>query len=277
MFTVDSQIHIWAEDTPERPWPEFGIGHAHTDEPLTADSLLPQMDAAGVDRAVLVPPSWEGDRNDLAIAAARAHPDRFAVMARIDLEDPDSPARLPDLISEPGVLGLRLTFHRPHMKRWLPDGVADWVWVAAEKMGFPIMVLPREQIGLIGDVADRHPDLRLVIDHMGLDSGAPKETVFDALEGLYPLAARPNIAVKLSSLPSYAHEPYPYPRVHEHAKRIIETFGPARSFWGTDLSRLPCSYEQAISLFTEEFTFLSDTDKELIMGMAVCDWLGWDR
>ena len=44
------------------------------------------MAAAGVDRAVIVPPSWEGDRNDLALAAAQAHPDKFAVMGRPPLD-----------------------------------------------------------------------------------------------------------------------------------------------------------------------------------------------
>jgi len=28
-------------------------------------------------------------------------------------------------------------------------------------------------------------------------------------------------------------------------------------------------------MFTEEMPWLSDRDKELIMGRAVCDWLGW--
>jgi hypothetical protein len=40
------------------------------------------MDAAGVDHAIIIPPLWEGDRNDLAMGAALLHPDRFAVMGR---------------------------------------------------------------------------------------------------------------------------------------------------------------------------------------------------
>jgi hypothetical protein len=43
---------------------------------VSAEALLLQMDLAGVHRAVLVPPSWEGDRNDLALAAAETYPDR---------------------------------------------------------------------------------------------------------------------------------------------------------------------------------------------------------
>ena len=46
-------------------------------------------------------------------------------------------------------------------------------------------------------------------------------------------------------------------------------------FWGTDLSRLDCTYRQSITMFTEEMPWLSDDDKEWIMGRGVCEWIGW--
>ena len=74
MRIVDAQVHIWQSDNPDRPWPPGNAGRAHRPVPLEADGLLQEMDSAGVERAILVPPSWEGDRNDLSIAAARRHP-----------------------------------------------------------------------------------------------------------------------------------------------------------------------------------------------------------
>src|SRR5436190_3589456 len=82
MLIVDAQVHIWDADTPERPWPASGRSRPHRPLPFSKDDLLHEMDAAGVARVVIVPPSWEGDRNDLALAAAQRHPDRFAVMGR---------------------------------------------------------------------------------------------------------------------------------------------------------------------------------------------------
>ena len=70
MFIVDAQVHIWGADTPQRPWPS-GRSQPHRPQPLSKDDLLKEMDAAGVARVVIVPPSWEGDRNDLAMEAAR--------------------------------------------------------------------------------------------------------------------------------------------------------------------------------------------------------------
>ena len=70
MLIVDSQVHTWAADTPERPW--SGGGEPHRTVPFTNEDLLQEMDAAGVDRAVLVPPGWEGSRRSRARRSARA-------------------------------------------------------------------------------------------------------------------------------------------------------------------------------------------------------------
>ena len=57
MLICDSQVHIWAANTPERPW---ASGRPHRPEPLGHEELLRAMDAAGVGRVVIVPPSLEG-------------------------------------------------------------------------------------------------------------------------------------------------------------------------------------------------------------------------
>src|ERR1700755_1518759 len=102
MLIVDAQVHIWGADTPERPWPESGKGRAQRAEALSKKDLLQEMNAVGVAAAVIVPPSWEGDRNDLALAAAQAYPDRFAVMGRLALRDPGSRGLVGRWEAEPG-------------------------------------------------------------------------------------------------------------------------------------------------------------------------------
>src|SRR5579864_6184266 len=91
---VDSQVHMWLPQAPDRPWPADGPARAHLPYPFTYDKLLPMMDEAGVDRVVIVPPSWEGERNDYALEAARKYPNRFSVMGRILLSSPLAPALL---------------------------------------------------------------------------------------------------------------------------------------------------------------------------------------
>src|SRR3989442_12274244 len=106
MLIVDAQVHIWGADTRDRPWPPGRAHQAQKPYPVTRDLVLAGMKEAGVDRAVLVPPSWEGDRNDLALQAARLYPGRFALMGRRALGTPQSraprarwkkPARTPGL------------------------------------------------------------------------------------------------------------------------------------------------------------------------------------
>ncbi|HZC00133.1 MAG TPA: amidohydrolase, partial [Gammaproteobacteria bacterium] len=61
----------------------------------------------------------------------------------------------------------------------------------------------------------------------------------------------------------------------QHLRQVVEAYGPQRVFWGTDLTRLRCPYRQAVTLFTEEVDFLSNADREWIMGRGIAAWLGW--
>ena len=272
---VDSQVHIWGANTPERPWP--ARSHAHGDEPLGAAKLLAAMDAAGVERAILVPPSWEGDRNDLALAAAAQHPTRFRVMGRFDPELPGARELVPAWREQSGMLGMRFSFHTPLLRQPFLDGHFDWVWGAAEAAGHPLMVLLHHAyLDRMDAVAARHRDLKIVIDHLGLVNGEKDSQAFRGLERLLALAKRPNVAVKASALPCYTADAYPYRWLHPYLRRVYDAFGPRRMFWGTDLSRLPCTYRQGITMFTEEIPWLSADDKEWIMGRGVCEWLGWN-
>jgi len=273
MLIVDSQVHIWAANTPERPWP--ARHKAHRPQPITKDDLLNEMDAAGVDRAVLVPPSWEGERNDLVLAAAQAHPDRFAVMGRFDAEAADARAMIPRWLDQPGMLGLRFTFHRESLRPLLLEGKVDWLWSQAAKFGVPIMVLTLPQdLHMIGNVAQQYPDLRLTIDHLALARGTD-DVAFAEFDRLLALAKHPNVAVKATCLPHYTTDSYPYRWLHPYIKRVYDSFGPRRMFWGSDISRLPCTLRQGVTMFTEEMTWLSTDDLEWIMGRGVCNWLDW--
>jgi L-fuconolactonase len=275
MLIADAQIHVWGASTPERPWPADAQARTHRAEPLGADEVLAAMDEAGVDRAVLVPPSYEGDYNDLALAAAADHPDRFAVMGRITLTDPANAALLPGWKRQKGMLGVRLTFNKPGLAEGLRDGRFDWFWKGAEAAGIPVMCLPVDLVPEIDRVAERHPGLRLIIDHLAMNSSKRDGSAFAALDQVVTLARRPNVAVKASALPCYTPESYPFRGIQDHIKRVFDAFGPRRMFWGSDLSRLPCTYRQCITHFTEELPFLKGEDLERVMGRALCDWIGW--
>lgn len=274
MIVVDAQIHLWAAHRSDRPWPG-GRSPPHRPGSFLKDDALKEMDAAGVARVVIVPPSWEGDRNDLALEAARLHPERFAIMGRFAIERPEDGAVLDSWRRQPGMLGLRFTFGSASQRPWLTDGTADWFWPVAERLDLPLMLSAPGSLPHVDRIAERHPGLRIIVDHMGLAQGKKDDEAFAHLPDLLAMARRPNVAVKASALPCYSSESYPYRNLHAHIRRVFDAFGPRRMFWGTDLTRLPCSYRQAVTLFTEELPWLAASDQELVMGRGLSEWLSW--
>jgi predicted TIM-barrel fold metal-dependent hydrolase len=268
MLIVDAQIHIWSKGTTLPP---------HRVEPYSQQQALADMDAAGVDRAVIHPPSWDPESNELAIAAARAHPNRFAILGRLALDRPESRSLIDGWKKQPGMLGLRFTFLQPHQKSWPTDGTMDWLWPAAERAGVPVALLAADFLPLVGEIAERHPGLKLVVDHMGALRGNKGEAAFRTMPELVALARLPNVAVKATGGPSYATDAYPFRSLHPYYRKLYDAFGPRRTFWGTDITRMPCSWRQCVTAFAEEVPWLPAVDKELIMGGAICDWLGWKK
>ena len=274
MLIVDSQVHIWGANTPERPWP--ARAHAHRETPVGYEELLSWMEAASVQRAVIVPPSWEGERNDLAIAAAQAHPDRFAVMGRFNPEEPDARTAIKTWKDQPGMLGMRFAFHLPVLQQPLLDGKFDWLWSAAEQQGIPLMILVRQSmIGHIDRIAERHPGLRIVMDHMAVTAGQSEEEAFRDFDKLLSIAKRPNVAVKAAALPSYIEDEYPFRKIQKHVRRVYDAFGPQRLFWGSDVTRSKVPYRQHIDMWLQDAPWLKEEDKAWVIGKGVCEWLGW--
>lgn len=268
MEIIDSQVHVWQAASPG--WEPHG-GRSS----FTAEELLDMMAEAGVDRAVLVPPTWDPHGNQGAIEAAARHPGKFVVFGEVDVHEEVTSSLLPTWLDTPGMHGIRVAFRREPYATWLIDGTTDWLWGAAEDAGIPVMAYTPGRLGLIGEIARRHPRLRLLLDHMCIHPFSRGIALRQELDQLLPLARHDNLAVKVSALPMYSQEGMPFADTHEMVRRIVSTFGATRSFWGTDVTRLPCTYSEAVEMFTEHIDGLSTTDLELVMGKAFRDWLPW--
>jgi len=274
MLIVDSQIHIWKNGKMSP--------HHRQDATFSYDQALAEMKAAGVDCSVIHPPSALGEAaNALAVEAVRKHPDRFCILGHFDLLSPDREKIVARWRERPGMLGFRYTFNQPQEKSWWTDGSLDWFWKASEKAGLVVGLLATgEHIKALGNIAERHPGLKFNIDHIGRGggrAGLKDDALYADLNDMLALAKLKNVGVKLSGAPSTSTQPYPYKNIHGHLQRIIEAFGPERSFWGTDITRMPCTYKQCVTMFTEELPWLKGRDKEQVMGAAFVNWLGWKR
>ncbi len=272
---VDAQVHLWKAQSDDWKWVP-GM-KPQMPEPFTIEKLVPLMDEAGVARVVVVPPSWPGDRNDYGVEAARRYPGRFHVMGRVPLKNPAAAELLPKWRDQPGMLGIRLTF-LGGAAGWLKDGTADWFWPQAEKAGLPVMFLAPGQNAAFGPIAERHPQLALIVDHMGISADIVKEgKLATEIAVTASLAKYPNVSVKLSAAPNYSLEGYPFRDFIPHIHKLFEAFGPQRCYWGSDMTNGfdRATYRQRITHFTEELPFLTDGDKDWVMGRAILQRLNW--
>ncbi len=268
MKIVDAQVHLWATGKPSP--------HHRQVPAFTAEDLLEEMREAGVDGVLLHPHlHWDSNANALAVNAARRYPERFAVLGELPPDHEESRAKIAGWRDQPGMLGLRFALVRPEERTWHEDGTMDWVWPAAERAGLPVAILAWRFLPTVRAVAERHPGLKLILDHCGLVRPAQDDAAFANLDELLSLAKLPNVAVKATGAPGYSTQPYPFRNIHDGLHRIYDAFGPQRFFWGTDLTRMPCSYRQCVTMFTEELPWLSGAELEAVMGRALCDWIGW--
>lgn len=268
MLIVDAQVHIWTSGIPV---------HIHRQvSAYTGDELLRDMDAAGVNGVLLHPPSWDVRANEVAIEAARNHPDRLAILGFFDVSKPENDKLIDTWKKQPGMRGLRFAFLKPGEENRMIDGTMDWLWPAAEKAGLPVGLLVPNRCKEVAKIAAKYPGLKLLIDHMARPRFSVDDAGFADLDDLLALAKFPNVAVKATGAPSYSTDVYPYRNIHKYIQRIFDAFGPSRLFWGTDITRMPCTWRQCVTMYTEEMPWLKGSDLELVMGRALCDFIGWD-
>ncbi len=285
MIITDSQIHLWEAHRPERPWPAEEVGskvfvaapgaRPHREEPLGAEEMVGMMNAVGVTRAVIVPPSPAGDRNDTALEAVARYPTRYGIMGRFNPVAPNARDSLQSWLRQPGMLGIRMTFHKPQWSSWLTDGSLDWFWGDCERLGIPVMALLPGRLDTVPAIAQRYPGLTLMLDHMARRSAARDDDCFSDLDELLALARFPNVSIKASSAPCYSTQPFPFANLTPYLHRIFDAFGPRRTMWGSDVTRLQCTYAECVQHFLGHLDFLRGNDLEWVMGKAIAALLNW--
>ena len=271
MKIVDAQVHIWRQ-TVSPP-----TGKHRKVSLVSAEQMLNEMDEAGVDAALIHPPlSWDPSSQEMALEAARKYPKRFAVMGQFDPKNPVNKALIPTWRKQPGMMGLRWALLQPKEQELLHEGALDWIWPEAAKADLAIGMMGGIFLKEFRGIAERYPDLKLILDHCGLNRHGQDAEAFIHLDEMLALAKLPNVAVKMTGAPHYSTQAYPFKNIQDGLHRIVDAYGPDRCFWGTDITRMPCSYRQCVTFFTEELSWLKGQDLEKVMGRALCKWIGWD-
>jgi len=270
---IDSQVHAYAAESLERPWRT----HPNWPDHVTGEEMVAAMDAVGVSAAILVSPFLlYGYDAGYAVEVYRRSPEKFRLVKLVDCADP----AVADVVAEwkrtPGTVGIRIRIDDTSSLRPGDPGL-DRAMRAAARNDLAVNVLCAGRIDAATELADRHPNTRFVIDHLGLHQHLPLPArPWEPVDQLVELSKRENTAIKLTGACVLSKEPYPFSDIWDPLGRIFDSWGIDRCLWGSDWTRTfpQVGYKDAITpfLLTDRLT---EGERAMLMGGACAEAYGW--
>ncbi|MFJ3056795.1 amidohydrolase family protein [Herbaspirillum sp. NPDC087042] len=266
---IDSHVHVFERN------PAYPFGSATTFPTFvpptvdaTPETLLALMKANDVARTVLIQHiCYKWDNSYLADVLKR-YPAHFKGVCRVNPEDPAAPDHLSMWVQEKGFNGVRISPFEDARFDWIRGPLMPPLWQRCQALKVPMTVLTdHSRLQDVMRLVEKFPDLTVVIDHMAdIRPDHPEQ-----LAALLAFARYPKVFVKISHMWSISDQPYPYRDSQDQVKRLLDAFGARRLMWGTDhpvsLPNLP--YEKSVALFRDQLSFLSEADRQQILGKTV--------
>ena len=272
--TIDSQVHAYERNRPERPW----VGFLRGPDEVTGDDMVAAMGAVAVDGALLVSPFslYRYDASYVLEVYAK-HPGKFGLIKPFDPQSEAVSDEIAEWAATPGVVGVRLMLTAEPYEADHPG--INRILAASGQAGVPVNVMGSGELPLLLELARRHPDTQVVIDHVGLvqpqEPPAPPEPFAD-LANVLSLAECDNVAIKISGACTLSQQPFPYPDIWEPLAKVFDAFGFDRCMWGTDWTRALniLTYEQGVESFRVTDS-LSDSERSALMGGTLAKIYNW--
>tara|TARA_B100000029_G_scaffold447585_1_gene469457 strand:- start:567 stop:1391 length:825 start_codon:yes stop_codon:yes gene_type:complete len=262
---IDPHVHVWKND-PAFPWPAENKNPPAEDR--TAEMLLENMAANGVEKTVLVQVIHYRWDNSYIAHVIQQYPDKFMAVGRVNPEDPANADHLSMWTEERGLHGVRLSPGADASGDWFKGPLMDPLFARAEALGVPLLLLTRPSRLLdLARLLENYPDLDVCIDHMA-DVHPDDE---EGLGILTDMARFPRVYVKISHTWSISSQAYPWSDTHAMVDKVYQAFGAQRIMWGTDwpVCLGKAEYAQALSVVRDEMTFIAPDDLEWILGKTV--------
>jgi L-fuconolactonase len=231
MNTVDSHQHYWQLSRFDYSWVPPANQALHQDR-LPAD-LQPQMNMAGIERAVVVHAANTADEIPWLFSLSDQYPYIAGVVGYLDLAARDAPAMIDRFAQDPRFKGVRL--HLPLAQDSRPQ--IDEALRALSRQNLSCdLLLSATHLEQAFELVTAHPDLVFVLDHFaGIHISAGDELAFAS--ELQPFATRTNCVMKVSGYLTAAGEaPVPtLPRtLQPYLDVALDIFGPDRLMFGSD-------------------------------------------
>lgn len=276
MPIVDAHQHFWNPDQVEYSWltPDFGPLCRAFDE----IELEPQMAAAGVDHTVLVQAADSAADTDAMFAVADRWSRVAGIVGWVPLDRPAEAAeQLERRCEDRRFVGIRHLIHTESDPDWVVrDAVAPGLKLLAEHgLTFDVVaVLPRH-LEHVSTLAERHPDLGLVIDHLakppiGDQGWEPWASLIERA------ASYDNVYAKVSGLNTAAADPEAWTAadLQPYIDKALELFGPERLMYGGDwpISILAGDYAKVWHETNVALAGLSEFERDRVLGGTAAEF-----
>lgn len=263
---IDSHVHLWRIDRGDYGWMDDSVGPIRRDYGLA--DLLPRLDAAGIDQAILVQAAETEAETGFLLDIASSSERIAGVVGWVDLASPRAPGSLRRLAAHPNALAIRPMLQDMAETDWIlrPEVLANLRVACDLDLSFDALVRPR-QLPAITTLAERLPELRIILDHAAkplLASGQLEPWRRDLAE----LAMRPNVWCKLSGLVTEAGPGWTIDTLRPVVRDLLDRFGPGRLLFGSDwpVLDLAGSYQGWWDLVTRFLEPLSPVERALVLG-----------
>ncbi len=273
-LTIDSQVHCYERNRPERPW----RGHLEGPDEVTGDDMVAAMESVGVDGAILISPfAMYGYDASYALEVYSRHPGKFGLVRPMDPASESIEEDVVEWAATLGVVGARIVLTSYEFEADHPG--LNAILAAGGKAGIPVNLMSSGNMPLFVELARRNPDTQMIIDHVGLPQpfvppAAPEP--FADLPEVLAAAELENVAIKISGACTLSHEPFPYADIWEPLSLVFDAFGLERCMWGTDWTRATkvLTYKEGVDAFRVTDS-LSDSDRETLMGGTLTRIYNW--
>jgi L-fuconolactonase len=261
---IDAHQHFWSLARGDYGWLTPTLQPIYRD--YGPEDLRPILTRHGIERTILVQAAPTVAETRYLLDIARRTGFVGGVVGWSDLTAPDAPDAIAHLAQEEKLVGLRPMVQDIPDDDWLAQSHLAPAFDAMARAGlvFDALVLPRHLSRLLA-VLERHPRLRIVIDH-----GAKPEIRAGRFDGwaadMRRLAERSNVFCKLSGLATEAAEGWTAATLRPYVDHLLAVFGPARLIWGSDwpVVELAGGYGPWLAAYLELTDDLSPTERDAI-------------
>lgn len=263
---VDAHQHFWNPARGDYGWltPDMPIHRVYG-----TDDLRPLLQQTGVDATILVQAAPSTAETDYMLAIARRTPWVLGVVGWIDLAAPDAPAQILARAADPLFLGVRPMLQDIAQPDWILRAELEPALnaIAAEGLVFDALV-KSHQVGVIAELAGRHPQLSIVLDHAAKPRLGDEQAMAAWRDAMAGLALLPNVTCKLSGLLTELQPGAGVSDVMAAAGFLYDLFGDGRLIWGSDwpVLTLAGDYQEWFELARQAIAAQQSSAVRAVMG-----------